>query len=442
MIETTVRSGVNPDGQTFDVVIVGGRIAGCAMAIHLVRSGLRVAVVERDAVPSDTLSTHLIQDLDLFEELGALGAVLACGAPPLLATNIHIDGVDLSAANPDKPWLCLRRIALDEVLSGAVEQVGATLLKQTSVVDLLRAGECVTGVIVQGPDGLRREIPARMVVGADGRNSTVARLVGARKYDITHNERTAYWNYYAGLPMPNVFHFARRGRDLVLVAPCDGGLTLVAAQPPLDDDREWRDPAMLEAVAGDLVGPLRGMLPHAKAVGDVRVVRRMDGFFREANGPGWVLVGDAGHFKDIVVGQGICDAIRQARSLSRRLATDLPNPQRLDTSLRVWWRERDADALPMYWLAQDLGRVKTTVLDQEVLRVLAGSAKYRRKLHQVLAHRSSARRVVGPSVQAQAVARAALRVSVSRSDLLTALSAAAGRERQRRSADRRPAYGL
>ena len=52
-----------PDLRRFDAIIVGRRVAGCAMAIHLTRAGLSVAVVERDAVPSDTLSTHLIQDV-------------------------------------------------------------------------------------------------------------------------------------------------------------------------------------------------------------------------------------------------------------------------------------------------------------------------------------------------------------------------------------------
>src|SRR5688572_3169726 len=310
------------------------------MAIHLTRAGFSVAVVERDVVPSDVLSTHLIQDVSLFDELGVLREVMACGAPPLREISLHIDGVDLSAANPERPWLCLRRISLDAVLSDAVERTGATLFEQTAVVDLLRSGDQVSGVVVQAPDGTRHELHASIVIGADGRNSTVGRLVGARKYDITHNERTAYWGYYAGVPMPNAFHFSRRGRDLMLVAPCDQGMTLVAGQPPLDDERGWRDPAVLESVATELVAPLRGVLSRATLVGEVRAVRRMDGFFRDSAGPGWALVGDAGHFKDIVVGQGICDALRQASALSKRLIPLLrADPSVVDAALQSWWRE-------------------------------------------------------------------------------------------------------
>lgn len=431
-----------PDVRRFDAIIVGRRVAGCAMAIHLTRAGLTVAVVERDAVPSDTLSTHLIQDVSLFDELGVLREVMACGAPPLREISLHIDGVDLSVANSARPWLCLRRISLDAVLSAATERSGATLFEQTAVVDVLRTGDRVSGVVVQGPDGTRHDLHATIVIGADGRNSTVGRLVGARKYDITHNERTAYWGYYSGVPMPNAFHFARRGRDLMLVAPCDQGLTLVAGQPPLDDERDWRDPAVLESVATELVAPLRGVLHRSALVGEVRAVRRMDGFFRDAAGPGWALVGDAGHFKDIVVGQGICDALRQASALSRRLVPLLRrDPARLDASLEGWWRERDADARPMYWMAQDLGRVQSTVLDQEVLRVLAGSSRHRRDLQQVLAHRRPASHATGLKVQATALTRAVLRPSVSAAELRSAIGGAVDRQRDRLAPHRRAAYG-
>jgi 2-polyprenyl-6-methoxyphenol hydroxylase-like FAD-dependent oxidoreductase len=437
-----VSPSILPGVRRFDAIIVGRRVAGCAMAIHLARAGLSVAVVERDALPSDTLSTHLIQDVALFDELGVLREVMACGAPPLREISLHIDGVDLSAGNPDRPWLCLRRIALDAVLSAATERSGAALFERTAVVDLLRTGDRVSGVVVQAPDGTRHHLHASIVIGADGRNSTVGRLVGARKYDITHNERTAYWGYYAGVPMPNAFHFARRGRDLMLVAPCDRGLTLVAGQPPLDDERDWRDPAVLESVAAELVGPLRGVLHRAMLVGQVRAVRRMDGFFRDAAGPGWALVGDAGHFKDIAVGQGICDALRQASALSARLIPLLRlDPSQLDAVLQRWWRERDADARPMYWMAQDLGRVQSTVLDQEVLRVLAGSARHRRTLQQVLAHRRPASHVTGLRVQASALTRAVLRPSVSAAELRSAIGGTVERQRDRLSPLRRAAYG-
>ncbi len=360
---------------SFDVVIVGGRVAGCSLGAHLAAAGLAVAIVERETVLGDTLSTHVIQDLDLLRELGALDAVLASGAPPLTATRLIVDGIDLSAAHPRSPRLCVRRARLDGALSAAASRAGVTLLTGTSVVGVVRDAERITGVRVQHADGTGRELRAALVVGADGRNSTVARLVSAEKYEVAPNERTGYWQYYAGVAMPAEFHLTRRGRDLALAAPCDGGLTLVAAQPPLDDTRDWRAPALLAATAEELIGPLRGMLGHARPIGPVQAVRRMDGFFRASAGPGWALLGDAGHFKDVVVGQGISDAMRQAKSMAAAVCSGLGDPDRLDAALQAWWVARDADARPMYWLAQDFGRVESSVLDLEVLRVVSRSPR-------------------------------------------------------------------
>jgi menaquinone-9 beta-reductase len=433
------RSAPEPD-RRFDVVVVGGRVSGCAMAIHLRRQGLRVAVVDRDEASSDALSTHVVQDLGLFAELGVLQDVLAAGAPPLLVNSLRVDGADISVAHPDNPWLCPRRITLDAALSSAAERAGAVMLTQASVIGLLRTGERVSGVTVQHRDGMQEHLHARVVVGADGRNSTVARMVGARKYDVVPAERTAVWSYYRGLPLPEAFFFARRGRDLVVAAPCDQGLTMVAAQPPLDDDRDWRDRALLEQVAGELVGPLRGVLRRAEPASELRSVRRMDGYFRDAAGPGWALVGDAGHFKDVVIGQGICDALRQARSLSTCLAARLLDPDRLDAELRAWWRRRDDDARPIYWLAQDMGRVQPSVLDHSLSHVLAGAPRHRRHLQEVFSRKRPVRSVVGPAVLAQALARAAVSAEVSRADLQASVMAAVRRERERRSADRRPEF--
>ena len=93
----------------------------------------------------------------------------------------------------------------------------------------------------------------------------------------------------------------------------------------------------------------------------------------------------------------------------------------------------------MYWMAQDLGRVESTVLDQEVLRVLAGSVRNRRNLQQVLAHRRPAGHVTGLRVQATALTRAVLRPSVSTVELRSAIGGAVERQRERRSPQRRAA---
>ena len=82
----------------------------------------------------------------------------------------------------------------------------------------------------------------------------------------------------------------------------------------------------------------------------------MHGFFRESAGPGWALVGDAGHFKDPTPGQGIADALRQCERLADAIEGGLGGgAAALDAALRDWWRWRDEDAWEMYWFAHDMG---------------------------------------------------------------------------------------
>src|SRR5438132_10303530 len=77
--------------EHYDVVVVGGRVAGAALAAHVVRRGYSALVVERAAFPSDTLSTHVFQNLEVLERLGVLDRLLATGAPLLTEFRLRMD---------------------------------------------------------------------------------------------------------------------------------------------------------------------------------------------------------------------------------------------------------------------------------------------------------------------------------------------------------------
>jgi flavin-dependent dehydrogenase len=72
-------------------------------------------------------------------------------------------------------------------------------------------------------------------------------------------------------------------------------------------------------------------------------------FFREAVGPGFALVGDAGLHKDPTPGLGITDALRDARSLGRAILAGG------DDALVRYWRQRDVDSIDLFSFAGDLG---------------------------------------------------------------------------------------
>jgi 2-polyprenyl-6-methoxyphenol hydroxylase-like FAD-dependent oxidoreductase len=104
---------------------------------------------------------------------------------------------------------------------------------------------------------------------------------------------------------------------------------------------------------------LADLLAGARRVGPIRLMTDWYGYFRQSAGLGWVLVGDAGHFKDFTPAQGISDALRQARQLAsgieRGFGAGSIDTGSIDTEMLRWWQWRDNDAYEMYWFARDLG---------------------------------------------------------------------------------------
>jgi 2-polyprenyl-6-methoxyphenol hydroxylase-like FAD-dependent oxidoreductase len=135
------------------------------------------------------------------------------------------------------------------------------------------------------------------------------------------------------------------------------------------------------------------------------VVANWHGYFRQSAGPGWVLVGDAGHFKDPAPGQGIADALRQTEKLATAIVDGLGNSN-LDTSMQRWWRWRDRDAYEMYWYARNAGAPGvTSALITQTLRDIAADPDATRMFLQILNHDVRPSKLFTPARLARAAAR-------------------------------------
>jgi 2-polyprenyl-6-methoxyphenol hydroxylase-like FAD-dependent oxidoreductase len=375
--------------ESFDVIVVGARCAGAPLATMLARDGLRVCLVDRDRFPSDTHSTHGIQPtgVQVLERLGVLDSLLSL-APPILRLRMAFDDVAVPAADvvaiTGAPALSVRRITLDEILLNTAEGAGADVRTQTAVTGLMMDGGRVAGVTTTSA-GLR----APLVVGADGTRSAVTKMVGAREYHSTPNGRVFMWAYYEADPTDGEMWIGKVGDPTYLGMPTDGGLTLIGVCPSIERRDEVR--ADREAVyeAGLRAWPeLHAGVDGARRDGPVRTMANLRGFFRPSAGPGWALVGDAGHFKDPTPGQGIADALRQAEKLAGAISRGLDgghgNP---DEILRDWWRWRDEDAWEMYWFAHDMGAAgPTPPLRREAQRRIAADPELTTAMVRVLNH--------------------------------------------------------
>src|SRR5215472_10582534 len=169
-------------GKEYDVVVVGGRCAGSPLAALLARAGLSVALVEQATFPRDTLSTHIFQSaaLAFLNRLGVLDDVRATGATIVNYVDMREEDFRVRVPIPQQPGdaggaASVRRMMLDPILLQAAETAGADVRTGAKMTALVRDGGRVTGIRVARA-GAVEVLAAGLVVGADGRNSTVAAL--------------------------------------------------------------------------------------------------------------------------------------------------------------------------------------------------------------------------------------------------------------------------
>jgi flavin-dependent dehydrogenase len=348
----------------YDAIVVGARCAGSPTAMLLARKGYRVLMVDRATFPSDMLSGHYIHQAGMasLRRWGLLDRVAATGAPAIRRVTFDVGPFALTGSPPPAEGgvdagYCVRRTVLDKLLVEAAVEAGAELRERFAVTELLRSGGRVVGIRGQH-NGKPVAEHARIVIGADGPRSLVARQVGAYRYDVRPDQTCAFYSYWSGVDIEGGEIYARDGRQIV-VLPTNHGLTEVGAMWPVGEFQAFRaDPE------GNL---LRTLDEHAPALAEqVRAGRReerMSGigespnFFRTPHGPGWALVGDAGYHKDAITGQGITDAFRDAELLAEALDDGFAGRRPLELALARYQQRRDEAAGPMYDFTVNLARL-------------------------------------------------------------------------------------
>ena len=388
------------DAASYDVIVVGARCAGSPLATMLARRGMRVCLVDRADFPSDTPSTHgiLSPGVKVLERLGLRERIEEV-APPVDAAYLGFGErtieFDSATRVAGAPTFNVRRITLDAILLEAARAAGAEARLKTPVTGLLRSGGRVVGV--ETPAG---ELRAPLVVGADGARSTVARLVGAVEYHRTAPERVFLWSYFEGVEeeVPRIWLGNIAGNSY-LASASDNGLFLAALVAPIRRRDELRADRAAGCEAGLRLWPeLARKLAGGRRVGPVRMMSRWHGFFRQSAGPGWALLGDAGHFKDPTPGQGISDALRQAEAMAPAIARALADGADPEAPLREWWKWRDRDCWEMYWFAREMGES-----DRRPLLSAAFQARFAEDpelvddFFRVVGHQASPAKVFGPA---------------------------------------------
>lgn len=337
----------------YDAIVVGARCAGSTTAMLLAREGHRVLLVDRATFPSDTLSTNVIhaRGAALLDKWGLLDRVIASGCPPL--THYRFDFGGLVIDGTTRPvdghtvGYAPRRYVLDQVLLDGARAAGVEVREAFNMDDLLIEDGAVCGVRGHSGKGDPVELRARIVIGADGKNSHVARLAGATTYHEKPKQQYGYFTYFRDLPVDGMSAYIRPYRAFG-VMPSNDDLTLVVVGWP------YAEAAALKAdVEGNFFATLDLVPEFAARVRQATRVEPFLGgavphFFRTLYGPGWVLVGDAGVTRDPITAQGISAAFEDSERCTTAVSAWLGGAAAYDVAMSAWQRERDAACLPIY----------------------------------------------------------------------------------------------
>lgn len=350
--------------KRYDVIVVGARCAGSATAMLLARHGHSVLLVDRDDFPSDNAgSTHLVwpSGVARLAQWGLLERLKATHCPAMQTVMLDLGGLVLRGTPPpaggSSDIYAPRRLALDTVLLEAAQQAGVDFRPGFQLRELLRVDGRVSGIVGSDASAAAVEFQARLVVGADGTSSAVARAADAAVLDKHSHAQGTIWAYFSKVPIDGLEFYARPNR-MMLASATNDGQTLVGCCVHLDDfARLAKDPDVSLRAEFMALTPSLGARIEAGHRESRWLARATPGLRRQASGPGWALVGDAGLTMDPITAAGISNAFRDAELLSDAIHEGLTGTEPLDDVVARFGPARDAVSVPLYEFAREMGKL-------------------------------------------------------------------------------------
>lgn len=328
-----------------DVAVVGASLGGCTAATLFARTGLRVALLERnaDADHFKRLCTHFIQPsaVPTIDRLGIADAIVAAGGKRNVL-EVWTQWGWIKGTATSKGYN-LRRQKLDPLMRTlAASTPGVEFVPGCTARALISSNGRVSGLEAERQSGSLR-VSARLVVGADGRESVVGKLSGLRPVDKPNN-RFVYFTYYRGLPVSPTANSRYWYLDPILTYAFenDDDTTLLGVFLPHARHAEFK--ADLERNFVRLWESVTDApcISKAERVGEMRGMVNMPNRRRPAAGPGVAVVGDAALNLDPIWGTGCGFAMQSAAWLVDETAATLADrhspPRALDAALARYRR--------------------------------------------------------------------------------------------------------
>jgi flavin-dependent dehydrogenase len=360
--------------MSYDAIVIGARAAGSPTAMLLARHGYDVLAVDRAQFPSDTLSTHVLHPpgVAALQRWGLLDAVVASGCPAITGYRLDFGPVIISGTSHPVEGITTayapRRTALDAALVAGAREAGVEVREDYNVDEVLVEGGGVVG-IRRG----EHEDRARIVIGADGRNSLLAKAVHAVDYHTKPRLQYSYDTSFSGLPTHQFETFVRPDRGFAC-APTNDGLTMVVAGWPYAEAQAYKTD-----IEGNFFQTLQLAPDFAARVATAKreapfLGGAVPSWFRQPYGDGWALVGDAGYNKDPITAQGITDAFLDAERCTDAIHQWLGEGRPFEEVMGAWHQERDAKDMPIYEFTAQLATLEAPPPEmQQLLAAVHGN---------------------------------------------------------------------
>jgi flavin-dependent dehydrogenase len=360
----------------YDAIVVGARCAGSPTAMLLARKGYRVLLLDKARFPSDTLSTHYIHQPGVarLKRWGLLDRIVASNCPPVLRQMLDVAPFTLVGSPPPADSVAEgyapRRRVPDQILVEAAVAAGAELREHFPVRELVTDGERVVGIRGRAVGGAMVNEKARIVIGADGMRSLVARTVQAATYQVRPTLTCAYYSYWSEVPIQGAELYPRPDR-MIIAAPTNDGQTITIVYWPnvaFHKVRSDIEDNFLKAL--DLAPSLAERVRSGKRTEQFRGTAVLPNFYRKPYEPGWALVGDAGYHKDPITAQGISDAFRDAELVAGAIDEGLSGRHTLKDALADYERRRNEASLPLFELTCQFAALQPPSPEQQLFAAL------------------------------------------------------------------------
>ena len=255
---------------------------------------------------------------------------------------------------------------LDKILVDAAARAGAEIRERFSVDDVIVEDGTVVGIRGRSDGGAAVVERARVVVGADGRTSRVAKAVRPAQYNDKPMLQWSYYTYWSDLPVDGFEIVVRPDRGWAAM-PTNDGLTLLVVGWPYSESVAYR--ADVEAnylktlqLAPEFAERVASATREARFIGAA-----VPNFFRTPYGPGWALVGDAGYTKDPITAQGISDAFRDAELCATALDNTFAGRTTFEAAMAAYQQTRDDQVLPIYEFTTQLATMEAPPAEMQQL---------------------------------------------------------------------------